>query len=71
MGALSQFFNIGAVVICYLIGLIFNLTEINQEFYWRFMFSFTAIIVIVQSALLLAGVIPESPSSLIEIGKLK
>lgn len=62
---MSQFFNIGGVVICYFLGLVFVLADVNQTFFWRFMFSFTAITVILQSVLLIFNVIPESPASLI------
>ena len=64
-GAMSQFFFIAGIVICYLFGLIFELENVNQQFFWRFMFSFTGITVLIQSSLILSNVIPESPISLI------
>lgn len=30
IGAMSQFFNIGAVVVCYALGLIFEVTMVNK-----------------------------------------
>lgn len=65
---MSQFTNIGAVVVCYGIGLIFQVTHVDNQFFWRFMFSITGVTVIIQSLLLMFNVIPESPSSMIEAG---
>ena len=69
LGAFTQLSHILGVVICYLIGMIFDLTDASgMIFFWRFMFSFTSIFVILQTILFCVNFIPESPNSLIENG---
>ncbi len=57
-GALTQLFVVIGVVICYLLGVIFNITDVDGEFVWRFLFSFTGVTALVQIILLLVGFIP-------------
>lgn len=47
--------------------MIFDLTDSeNMIFFWRFMFSCTAVFIIFQSIFILVHYVPESPNSLIE-----
>lgn len=58
-GAFTQLSHIFGVVISYLIGMIFNLTDANGSiFFWRFMFSFTSILVLIQTVLFLIHFVP-------------
>lgn len=68
-GVFTQLYVIVAVVVSYTFGVIFYFTNVDGGFVWRFMFSFTAFTCIVQSILLIANVIPESPVSLLDKGK--
>lgn len=67
-GAFTQLLVVIGVVLAYLFGVIFTVTDVNPEFIWRFMFSFTGITALVLSVLLLFNFIPESPVSLVEKG---
>lgn len=69
-GAVTQLMVIVGVVLAYLLGVIFAVTQANTEFVWRFLFSFTGVTAILQSALLMFNFIPESPVSLVEKGDL-
>lgn len=64
-GAFTQLFVVIAIVLCYLLGVIFTVNKVDTEFMWRFLFSFTGITCIIQSLLLIFNFIPESPVSLI------
>lgn len=64
-GAFTQLFVVIAVVLCYLFGVIFTVTEAYGGFVWRFLFSFTGGTALLQLILLVTNFIPESPVSLI------
>lgn len=59
------------MVLAYLLGVIFTVTGVNQEFVWRFMFSFTGLTALLLSILLIFNFIPESPVSLVEKGEIE
>lgn len=66
-GAFTQLAHIFGVVICYLLGMIFDLTNAeNTIFFWRFMFSCTTVFIIFQTIFIMVHYVPESPNSLIE-----
>lgn len=65
-GVFTQLFVIVAVVLCYIMGMIFVLASNVGEFMWRFMFAFTQLTVLIQMILFFTDFIPESPISLLE-----
>ena len=68
-GAFTQLSHILGAVFCYLLGMIFDLT--NEEgtiFFWRFMFSCTSVFVLLQTIFFAVHYVPESPNSLLEKG---
>lgn len=68
-GAFTQLHVIIGIVLCYLLGVIFTLTDVEPEITWRVLFSLTGVTAIIQSCLLLFNFIPESPVSLIANGR--
>lgn len=54
-----------------MLGVIFIVTDVDQGFVWRFLFSFTGLTALVQSILLIVNFIPESPVSLVEKGDIE
>lgn len=59
------------VVLDYIFKVAFVKSEVNTEFYWRFVFAFTGLSCIIQVICILTGFIPESPMSLIQKGKME
>lgn len=57
-GALTQLFVIIAVVLCYFFGVVFQVNNVDGQFIWRFLFSFTGITAIIQSLFLIFDFIP-------------
>jgi TctA family transporter len=58
------------VVLDYAFKVAFVESNGNPEIYWRFVFAFTGIAVIIQLISILTNFIPESPMSLIERGRM-
>lgn len=57
-GVFTQLFVVIAVVLCYIMGMIFVLASSVGEFMWRFMFAFTQLTVLTQLILFFTGLIP-------------
>ena len=68
-GVFTQLFVGNGVVMGYTFGMIFNLADSTGEVMWRFMFAMIIVPNIIQLILFLTKIIPESPNSLLEIGK--
>ena len=60
---------VAALLLTYIVGMIFVLTNQTGELMWRFMFAFNLIPVIIQLVLFFIGFIPESPISLLANGE--
>ena len=59
------------IVVAYFFKVVFVVSKVNHEFYWRFIFAFSGFFPLIQFLLLIFNVIPESPMSLVEAGKMK
>jgi MFS family permease len=64
-GALTQVFVVTGFVTAYALGLILQTTNASPFVFYRVMVSANALLIIIQSVLLIANFIPESPCSLI------
>jgi Zn-dependent protease len=59
------------IVIVYFYKVVLTVSHANTEFYWRFVFAFSGFFALIQIILIIFNLIPESPMSLIEQGKMK
>lgn len=65
-GVISQILIVVGVVIDYIFKVAFTASGANLELYWRFVFTFTGLPILIQLFCLLFRVVPESPMSLIK-----
>lgn len=65
-GVYTNIFIAGSISLCFVLQVIFQqAVNLDPEPFWRIIWLFPAIPVIIQSVLLLAGFVPESPTSLL------
>lgn len=69
-GVISQILIVVGVVIDYIFKVAFTASGANLELYWRFVFTFTGLPILIQFVCIILGVLPESPMSLIKQGKM-
>jgi MFS family permease len=69
-GVYTNLFIAVAISLCFLLQVIFQqAVDLAPEPFWRIIWLIPAIPVIIQSALLLSGFVPESPTSLLVTGR--
>ena len=68
-GVFTQIFVALALVVNYGIGIILKKMEVSSFVFYRIMVSYDALLIILQSFLLIVDYIPESPNYLIKIKK--
>lgn len=64
-GVFTQLFVVIALVVSYALGLILTAAEVGPFAFYRVMVGFNFLTLAIQTICLVAGVIPESPNSLI------
>lgn len=69
-GVISQILIVVGVVIDYIFKVAFTESNADYQLYWRFVFAFTGVPIIIQFVCLIVGLVPESPMSLIQNGKM-
>ena len=68
-GVFTQLFVVLAVCIAYAMGIVMNAAHVSDYPFYRIMVGANAILIVLQSILLLVNYIPESPNSLIAKNK--
>lgn len=68
-GVFTQLFVVVGIIVSYGLGLILDAANANHFVFYRIMVAANAIMIVIQSVLLLIGYIPESPNSLLKKNK--
>ena len=68
-GVATQLFVLVGVVVSYALSLILTAADASPQVFCRVLLLFNVLFILAQTALLLAGFIPESPNSLIKANR--
>lgn len=69
-GVISQILIVVGVVIDYIFKVAFTASNADYQVYWRFVFAFTGLPIIIQFVAIVFNFVPESPMSLIQRSKM-